>query len=601
MRTLAPYFFAMTSDLSQTSSWPLLGCGVGLRAQHYEKILTEKPAVDWFEATSENYMTTGGRPLWVLEQVRRDYPVALHGVSLSIGSVDPLNREYLHRLRALVGRIEPAMVSDHLCWASVERKNLHDLLPLPFTEEALDHIVRRVDEVQTFLGRRILLENTSSYVTFQHSVMPEWQFLSEVARRSGCGILLDINNVYVNAVNHGFDPRDFVRGVPADAVGYCHLAGHTNMGSWLFDTHSKLVIEPVWALYKEALDLWGKKSTLVEWDEDIPAWDELAAEADRARIIYAAAPESGRRDVVLNGSPRSIAVSGASGVSGTSGSSLADVQRWMRRRIYPELNEGGSDRPSMAGATAGAVDVKLNPQGGEPGEARLEVYAGGYTARIAESLKEVYEAVRHVLGEGVFTRVAQDFAETRPSRHYDLGLAGRDFAVFLKNAKITEKLPFLPDLAFLEWRVAEAFHAYDSAPLAAAAMNEVAPEDWERLIFSFRESVSLFRSAWPVVDIWRARHTPVEKFDLEIMHRPQCALVHRSGFRVACEAIESEEFAVLQALKAGRTLGSVLDEAASDLESRGQEDAVLPLEVWFSRWSGLGLFASIHLGEPHAV
>lgn len=598
-------------DFSPTlsASWPLLGCGVGLRTEHYDKILTERPAVDWFEATSENYMTSGGRPLWVLEQVRREYPVVLHGVSLSIGSIDPLDREYLHRLRALVGRIDPAMVSDHLCWASVERKNLHDLLPLPFTEEALDHIVRRVDEVQTFLGRRILLENVSSYVTFQHSVMPEWQFLSEVARRSGCGILLDINNAYVNAVNHGFDPRDFVRGIPSAAVGYCHLAGHTNMGSWLFDTHSKPVIEPVWALYKEALDLWGKKSTLVEWDEDIPVWDELAAEADRARKIYTAAPDQGRQGAGQT-------VSSERPNSKSAGASLADVQRWMRRRIYPELTEShpetGGPQAGPAGAGASpASDIKLNPQGGEPGEARLEVYAGGYAARITESLKEVYEAVRHVLGDGMFGRVAHAFAGTRPSRHYDLGLAGRDFGIFLKNARVTEKLPFLPELAQLEWRIAEAFHAYDSAPLAAGAMNAVAPEDWERLIFSFRESVSLFRSAWPVVDIWRARHTPIEDFDLDILHRPQCALVHRSGFRVACEVLEAEEFWVLQQLKSGRTLGDVLDEAAAELESRAQaspqaqgltpEEAILPLEVWFGRWSSLGLFTSVHLGETHGV
>lgn len=551
--------------------------------------------MDWFEATSENYMSSGGRPLWVLEQVRRDYPVVLHGVSLSIGSVDPLDPEYLKRLKALADRIDPAMVSDHLCWASVERKNLHDLLPLPFTEEALDHIVRRVGEVQDFLGRRILLENVSSYITYRHSVMPEWQFLSEVARRSGCGILLDINNIYVNAVNHGFDPRDFVRGVPAASVGYCHLAGHTNMGTWLFDTHSRPVIEPVWELYRDALTLLGKKSTLIEWDEDIPAWDRLSEEAARARKIYLSAP-----DVPVAGSSSAAAVqaSGAGTVPSASDKAsaapinLAEVQRWMRRRIYPDLQE--ADRGSEGSVPAW---VELNAQGGEPGETRLDVYTDGYTARIAESLKEVYEAVLHYLGEGMFARVAHDYAATRPSRNFDLGMAGGDFAVFLKSAKVTEKLPFLPDLAQLEWKVARAFHAHDTEPLDPAAMARFQPEDWEHLVFRFRPSVDLFRSSWPVVDLWRARRTPIAEIDLELANRPQCALVHRAGFKVGCEALESEEFKVLEGLKAGRTLGSVCDALAAEIENA--DEAALPLDVWFGRWSGLKLFTAANLDETH--
>lgn len=572
----------------------MLGCGVGLRTEHYEKILTDRPAMDWFEATSENYMTSGGRPLWVLEQVRKNYPVVLHGVSLSIGSVDPIDADYLTRLKTLADRIEPAMVSDHLCWASVERKNLHDLLPLPFTEEALSHIVRRVGQVQDALGRRILLENVSSYITFQHSTMPEWEFLSEVARRSGCGILLDINNVYVNAVNHGFDPRDFVRGVPAASVGYCHLAGHTDMGKWLFDTHSKPVIPPVWDLYRDALAILGKKSTLVEWDEDIPEWDALAAEAARARKIYdragsAPAPAGGGQKRLASSAPAVSRFSGGAAPSSRPAASLEEVQRWMRRRIYPDLAE-------TAAADAAVV---LNPQGGEPGEERLEVYAGGYPARIAESLREVYEAVRHMLGEGMFTRVAEAYAQTRPSRSYDLGLAGRDFPAFLKDARVTEKLPFLPDLASLEWHVAQAFHAYDPPAFDPSVLAGFAPEDWERLVYGFKPSAALLRSAWPVADIWRARKTPIEQLDLELANRPQCVLIHRAGFQVACEALESEEFRILEGLRQGRTLGSVCDELVAELEGSGAEDAVLPLDVWFGRWSNLGLFTSVGLSETH--
>ena len=266
--------------------WPSLGCGVGLRTEHYDHITAAWPRMDWFEAISENFMDSGGRPLQILEQVRRRYPVALHGVSLSIGSTDPLDRAYLARLKALADRIEPAIVSDHLCWTGVEGEQLHDLLPLPFTEEAVRHIAGRVEQVQEFLGRRILLENVSTYVSYRHSTMPEWEFLAAVAERSGCGILLDLNNIYVNSYNHQFDPYDYLARIPGETVGQFHLAGHTDMGSYLFDTHSRPVIEPVWELYRAALRRFGPVTTLIEWDEDIPPFPRLAEEADKARAIF---------------------------------------------------------------------------------------------------------------------------------------------------------------------------------------------------------------------------------------------------------------------------------------------------------------------------
>jgi uncharacterized protein (UPF0276 family) len=266
--------------------WPSLGCGVGLRSEHYDLITRDWPSVDWFEAISENFMDSGGRPLEVLEAVRRRYPVALHGVSLSIGSVDPLDEGYLKRLKALADRIDPTIVSDHLCWTRVDGEQLHDLLPLPLTEEAIRHVARRIDQVQHALGRRILLENVSTYVTYRHSAMPEWEFLAEVAERSGCGILLDLNNVYVNAFNHRFEPSDYLEHLPGELVGQFHLAGHTDCGAYLFDTHSKPVVDAVWQLYQDALARWGPVSTLIEWDEDIPPFERLQQEAETARSIY---------------------------------------------------------------------------------------------------------------------------------------------------------------------------------------------------------------------------------------------------------------------------------------------------------------------------
>jgi uncharacterized protein (UPF0276 family) len=270
-------------------NWPELGFGVGLRAEHYEHILAERPPVDWFEVITENYLDTGGRPLSILEQVRRDYPVALHGVSLSIGSTDPLDDRYLERLRALSARIEPALITDHLCWTRVAGHQLYDLLPVPYTEEALWHVVDRVRRVQDRLGRRIALENPSTYVAFRHSVMSEWEFLAEVAAEADCGLLLDVNNVYVSACNLGFSPEHYIDAIPAERVAQMHLAGFTDMGSYLFDTHSAPVDPAVWQLYRRAVARCGAGATLVEWDADIPTFERLHGEAARARQEASAA------------------------------------------------------------------------------------------------------------------------------------------------------------------------------------------------------------------------------------------------------------------------------------------------------------------------
>jgi uncharacterized protein (UPF0276 family) len=262
--------------------FPFLGFGVGLRRPHYTDVLAKQPPMDWFEVISENFMVAGGRPLEVLDRVREHYPIVMHGVSMSLGSTDAFNREYLSDLARLVQRFEPAWISDHLCWTGVGGHNLHDLVPLPYTEEALRHVVRRIREVQEILERPILIENVSSYLEFTSSKFSEWEFLATVADEADCGILLDINNIYVNAFNHRFDPLAYIDAIPAQRVVQFHLAGHSDHGKYLLDTHDHPVREEVWTLYEYAVRRFGEISTLIERDDNIPEFAELAAAAEEA-------------------------------------------------------------------------------------------------------------------------------------------------------------------------------------------------------------------------------------------------------------------------------------------------------------------------------
>ena len=265
---------------------PFLGFGLGLRTEHYNAILESKPKVDWFEALSENYMIPGGKPLDYLTKIRAEYPVVMHGVSLSIGSTAALDLDYLRDLKKLANRIEPAWISDHLCWTGVHGQNIHDLLPLPYTEEAAKHVAERVRQVQDFLGRQILLENVSSYASYIDSSMTEWEFISQIANEADCLLLLDVNNIYVSSFNHNFDAKAFIDSVPKNRIQQIHLAGHQNNGDYIIDTHDAPVIDPVWDLYAHAIKRFGAVSTMIERDDHIPELDVLVQELQIARDIF---------------------------------------------------------------------------------------------------------------------------------------------------------------------------------------------------------------------------------------------------------------------------------------------------------------------------
>lgn len=550
---------------------------MGLRSQHYPVITETWPKVDWFEAISENYMDTGGRPLQILEEVRKRYPVALHGTALSIGSVDPLNERYLKRLKSLVDRIEPFIVSDHLCWSGTEGEQLHDLLPLPFTEETLRHVAARVQKVQEALDRPILLENVSTYVTFKHSTMPEWDFLAEVARLSGCGILLDINNLYVNSFNHKFDPMNYLNAIPAEKVGQIHLAGHTDRGDFLFDTHSRPVIDKVWALYEEALKRFGQVSTLIEWDEDIPEFEELQREVEKAKAIYTKFQGGGQK---AEGGNKKAFPSAFSPQPSASELSLAQAQHLFRAQMRHRAND-----PS--------INNLLNPQAGTPGRERIEVYADGYPARIREALGEVYEAVHAAVGDEAFHDLALAYAGEHVSRDYNLNHAGLEFPEFLGKAPITQEAAFLPDLARFEWAIWDVFHGLPNQEAASPEeLAKVSAEDWERSQILFRKPLFIFKSQWPVLELWKVRRNPSAASALALENNPQTVLISRKENQVRCEVLQRDQARLLEGLLGGQTLGAACEALA---EISGSEE--WPIGDWFASWMRDGLIAGCLVPE----
>lgn len=327
-----------------------LGLGVGLRTAHFAYLLEHGPPVDWFEIISENFIDSQGRPRYVLDQIAERYPVVMHGVSLSIGSTDPLDFDYLSRLKRLAEAIKPRWVSDHLCWTGVLGVNAHDLLPVPLNEETLAHVVGRIRTVQDYLERPLVLENPSSYVTFASSTMSEWEFLTRMADEADCGLLLDVNNVYVSSVNHDFDPLEYIEHVPHERIVQCHLAGHTNCETHLIDTHDHHVIDPVWELYRRAHSLTGGVSTLLEWDAKIPPFPVVHAEVLKARRYMSPADGS------VDGEPEASV-----GEPEASASGLATVSKSARGAAASKDRGSDAPRSPEQALTATAAETAPHP------------------------------------------------------------------------------------------------------------------------------------------------------------------------------------------------------------------------------------------------
>ncbi|MES3021354.1 MAG: DUF692 family multinuclear iron-containing protein [Pseudomonadota bacterium] len=544
------------------------GVGVGLRAPHYRQFLEQRPAVDWLEVHSENFLERAGWDWHVLQQLRRDYPVSLHGVGLGLGSARGFSASHLARVRALVERVEPFLVSEHLCWGAVHDRNLNDLLPLTLNEEALALLCDRVARVQDALRRPILLENVSSYVRFHADAMSETQFMAALARRTGCSLLLDINNLYVNQCNHGEDALAALCQIAPGSVGEFHLAGHLRTPLAVIDTHGDTVAEPVWDLYRAALARFGKLPTLIEWDTDIPALEVLLGEADKARALAATAP-------VHAGAP--IGVDGRAPSPAPATDALAAGQQAFASALF------------TPGAEAAA---RMQFKGAHDGE-RLALYRGNLSGTWNKSLSAAFPVVRTLVGEEFFSALSRAYGMAMPSLDGDLNRFGDTFAQFLDGFEHVADYPYLPDMARLEWALHRAHFGADAEGIAIAAFAGLAPEQAGAARLRLHPAACLFASSWDCFALWQAHQGGGEVEFPEDIETPCWAVVARPRWRPELVGLSEAAHAALAQLAAGASFDAALD-AAFALDEQFDVGANL------QQWLALALVVGIDLAPESA-
>jgi uncharacterized protein len=539
---------------SQQQPSHALGIGVGLRAPHYRDFLERRPRVNWLEVHTENYLHPGGWDSHVLEQLRHDYPISLHGVGMGIGSARGFSEQHLQRVRDAVRRFEPALVSEHLCWGAVDDRHLNDLLPMPLTREALALTCERIDRIQDVLGRQILLENVSTYLRFRDDAMSEAEFLAALAARTGCGILLDINNLYVNQCNHGEDALDALQAIAPHSVGEIHLAGHLVTPDAVIDHHGDRVAPEVWNLYENALQRFGTVATLIEWDTDVPALDVLLDEARRAREI---ANKLRRPEPAM----------------------VLEIQQ---SAFFDALFDGKLE--------AQALPLFKQHAGTA---ARFALYRGNLSANWDKALASAYPVVQALVGDEFFSALARAYGKAHPSGDGDLNRFGAQFAAFLDGFPHVADYPYFPDMARLEWALHRAHYTDDAAPLDAAALASLPPAQLDAARFVFHPACALIASDWAVVTLWQAHQPDTEVSLPQQLDVREHGVVVRPQWKAGVLPLGAAAYAALAALQQGETLGSALDTAL-------ELDAEFDFGAQLQQWLRLGIFTAIAIAEPPA-
>ncbi len=538
-----------------------LGVGVGLRAPHYRQFLEQAPAVGWLEVHTENYLDQSGWDWHVLDQLRRDYPISLHGVGLGLGSARGFSAAHLERVRSLVARVEPALVSEHLCWGAVHDRSLNDLLPLALNGSVFALLCERIGRVQDALRRPILLENVSTYLRYVDDDMSEAEFLAALARRTGCGLLLDVNNLYVNQCNHGEDALAAMAALAPGSVGEIHLAGHLVTDLAVIDNHGSRVAAPVWQLYQAALARFGGVPTLIEWDTDIPPLAVLLGEAAQAAALAAGAGAPGAQ---AQPAPEPAA----------SGHDAAAAQQAFASALF----DAELEQPAMALFR------------GEASGERFGLYRGNLTASWDKVLSGAYPVLRMLVGEEFFSALARAYGMAHPSDNNDLNRFGAHFSSFLAEFPHVADYPYMPDMARLEWTLHRAHYSADGPVLDAATLAAVAPDVLEQAHFRLHPACALFAGNWAVPALWQAHQDGAEPAFPAQMAAPSYAVIARPAWKCSVHELSPAAHAALCALGEGASFGQALD-LAFDL------DPQFDIAGHLRQWLALGILSAIDIPD----
>ncbi len=560
------------------------GFGLGLRTPHYAEFLANKQPLDWLEIITDNYLVEGGKPLVMLDTFRRDYPVAMHGVAMSIGAPGGVDLGYLQRVKALADRIEPLWVSDHLCWTGAGEHYLHDLYPLPYTEEAARHVIAQIRRAQDVLQRRLVLENVSSYIDFKQSTATEWEFLTHIANEADCLLLVDVNNIYVSSVNHGFDPLRYLQALPAGRVQQIHLAGHSDQGDHIIDTHDHPVAQAVWDLYAQACQLFGPVAAMIERDANIPDLPTLLDELAIARRI---AGESAGA-AVTQVTPPPLTLVGWPGLPTVA--PLPILQRLQESLCRYILGPGDEhDRASGLGHTSDAEPVNfaatslVRVRNGANSLQRLGIYHHAYRARLVEVLADTFAKTYLFMGSETFDRDAAAYAVDSPPTLRSLNRYGVDFPDYL--AGLYPGNPELHELARLDWDLRACFDGPDTLALNADGAARDTDGAWLDRYPALHDSVRLRLIRTNVVKLWQAIDADQEV--PQPVHHDQSAslIVWRKALQPHFQTLDSDEALFVQHLARGASINA----ACADLAQTPALPDPQRLALWLRNWLQEGL------------
>ena len=549
---------------------PNPGYGLGLRTTHYADFQRQRQPLDWLEVITDNFLVEGGRPLQMLDFIRRDYPLVMHGVAMSLGSAEGLNLAYVQQVKQLAQRVEPLWVSDHLCWSGLGNTVLHDLNPLPYTDEAARRLIAHISQAQDVLQRRLVVENVSSYVSFAHSSATEWEFLSHVAQEADCLLLVDVNNIYVSAFNHGFDPLDYLNALPAHRVQQIHLAGHSRNPTHIIDTHDHPVCKEVWDLYAAACRHFGAVATMIERDDHIPPLPELLAELDQARAIAKA-------NVALVPRNDESLPQGFAGDHGAHGPALFDLQTdWVASVLQDTLPE---EAPTL---------LSLAQSGSDTAHARLDIYHRAYRLRLCEVLRDSFAKTSAYMGE-LFEQHASEFAVAQPPAQRNLGRYGAALPAFLHQAYPDN--PELWELAQLDWDLRSRFDGANAAALGLEALQPDAQGNVPCLSWAapLHPSVVLRGSQSNAVKLWRAIDDDTEVPEVHLDNSGAGLVVWRWDLQPHFMRLDPAQYRFMQSLAQGSSIQNAAERFA------GTEVLPTPevLGAWLQSWLSQGFLRTL--------